>query len=313
MSGILVQAPGLFTTVQDLGREGYGPLGVSPSGGADPVSLRIGNRLVGNPESAAALEMTLTGGAFTFEAAALIALTGADFGASIDSVSLPMWCSIEVQPGQTVALGPSRSGARAYLCIQGGIAVEPFLGSASTHVLSGLGGFDGRALRKGDRLELGAANPLFRKRTLAPKMLERLEPRNIIRVTGGPQGDWFANSAWRTFCDGAFRVSEQSNRMGIRLEGPPIPLESSREMITEGVSLGAVQAPPSGQPIILFVDQQTTGGYPKIANVISADVHSLGQLRPRDVIRFERIEMSAARSLLLEQEALLASKELIQE
>jgi len=313
MSNIVIQMPGLFTTVQDLGREGYGPLGVSPSGAADPISLRIGNRLVGNSEGIAALEMTLVGGAFTFEAAALIALTGADFGASIDGVSLPPWSSLEVQPGQTVALGASRSGARAYLCVQGGIAVAPFLGSASTHVLSGLGGFEGRALRKGDRLELGAVIPVVRKRSLAPKMLERFQPRKVIRVTDGPQSDWFEDSAWQTFCSGAFRVTEQSNRMGIRLEGPSIPLDSSREMITEGVSLGAVQVPPSGQPIILFVDQQTTGGYPKIANVISADVHSLGQLRPRDVIRFERIEMSAARSLLLQQEELLASKELIQE
>jgi antagonist of KipI len=313
MSGIIVQAPGLLTTVQDLGREGFGPMGVSPSGAADPVSLRIGNRLVGNPEGTAALEMTLIGGAFTFEAAALIALTGADFGASIDRVPLQPWSSIEVQKGQTVALGPSRSGARAYLCIRGGIAVEPFLGSASTHVLSGLGGFLGRALREGDRLEIGAASLQYRQRILAPKMLERLQPRKVIRVTDGPQSEWFANSAWKTFFEGAFRVAEQSNRMGIRLEGPPIPLDSSREMITEGVSLGAVQVPPSGQPIILFVEQQTTGGYPKIANVISADVHSLGQLRPRDSIRFERIEMSAARSLLKEQEALLASKELIQE
>jgi len=313
MSGITVQAPGLLTTVQDLGREGFGPMGVSPSGAADPVSLRIGNRLVGNPEATAALEMTLVGGAFTFEAPALIALTGADFGASIDRVPLPTWSSMEVQKGQTVALGPSRSGARAYLCIRGGIAVEPFLGSASTHVLSGLGGFQGRALRKGDRLEIGAASPLFRQSRLAPKMLERLQPRKVIRVTDGPQSEWFANSAWKIFCEGAFRVAEQSNRMGIRFEGPPIFLDSSREMITEGVSLGAVQVPPSGQPIILFVEQQTTGGYPKIANVISADGHSLGQLRPRDSIRFERIEMSAARSLLKEQEALLASKELIQE
>jgi antagonist of KipI len=313
MSSIVIQMPGLFTTVQDLGREGYGPLGVSPSGAADPISLRIGNRLVGNSEGIAALEMTLVGGAFTFEAAALIALTGADFGASIDSVPLPVWSSVEVLPGQTVALGASRSGARAYLCVQGGIAAALFLGSASTHVLSGLGGFEGRALRKGDRLELGAGIPAVRKKRLAPKMLERFQPRKVIRVTDGPQSDWFADSAWQTFCDGAFRITEQSDRMGIRLEGPSIPLDSSREMITEGVSLGAVQVPPSGQPIILFVDQQTTGGYPKIANVISADVHSLGQLRPRDLIRFERIEMSVARSLLLEQEALLASKELIQE
>jgi antagonist of KipI len=313
MSAILIQAPGLFTTVQDLGREGFGPMGVSASGAADPMSLRIGNRLVGNSEGAAALEMTLLGGAFTFGRAAVIAVTGADFGPSLDGAAMPMWTSIEIREGETVRFGHSRSGARAYLCVQGGIAVEPFLGSASTHVLSGLGGFEGRALRKGDRVEVGAANSLFRKRSLSARALESLVPRKVIRVTDGPQSDWFAESSWKTFCGNAFRISEQSNRMGIRLEGPPIPLDASREMITEGVSLGAIQVPPSGQPIILFVEQQTTGGYPKIANVISADLHSLGQLRPRDEIRFERIEMGEARSLLIRQEALLMSKELIQE
>src|SRR5579859_474284 len=313
MRALIVEAPGLFTTVQDLGRDGFGPMGVSASGAADAVSLRIGNRLVGNPEGAAALEMTLVGGAFTFERPDIVAVTGADFGPSLDGMALPMWTSIEIRQGQTLKFGPSRSGARTYLCVQGGIAVEPFLGSASTHVLSGLGGFEGRSLRKGDRVELGAANSLFRKIAISPNALESLQPRKTIRITDGPQRDWFAESSWKTLCGNAFRVSEQSNRMGIRLEGPPISLDTSREMITEGVSLGAIQVTPSGQPIILFVEQQTTGGYPKIANVISADLHSLGQLRPRDEIRFERIELSEARSLLIQQEALLASKELIQE
>jgi antagonist of KipI len=313
MSALIVEASGLFTTVQDLGREGFGPIGVSASGAADPVSLRIGNLLAGNPEGIAALEMTLIGGTFRFEQATTIAVTGADFGPSLDGVALPMWTSIEIREGQTVKFGPSRSGGRAYLCVQGGIAVEPFLGSASTHVLSGLGGFEGRALRKGDRVEVGAANSFFQKRSLSVKALESLGPRKVIRITDGPQSDWFAESSWKTLCGNAFRVSEQSNRMGIRLEGPPISLDTSREMITEGVSLGAIQVTPSGQPIILFVEQQTTGGYPKIANVISADLHSLGQLRPRDEIRFERVEMGKARSLLIQQEALLSSKELIQE
>jgi antagonist of KipI len=312
MTAILVEAPGLFTTVQDLGREGFGSLGVSASGAADPISLRLGNRLVGNPDSAAALEMTLVGGTFRFEENSVIAVTGSDFGPCVNSIPRPMWSSVEIQKGQTVALGPSRTGARAYLCVQGGIAVKPFLGSASTHVLSGLGGFEGRALRKGDRLELGAATPRFRKRTVSPKELERLQPRKVLRLTDGPQSDWFPNSGRKTLCESTFRVTEQSNRMGIRLEGPPIAPDPSRQMTTEGVSLGAIQVPPSGQPIILFVEQQTTGGYPKIANVISADLPSLGQLRPRDVIRFERIEMREARSLIIQQEALLGSNELIQ-
>src|SRR5436853_5341380 len=210
MSAILVQKPGLFTTIQDLGREGFGPMGVSASGAADPIALRIGNRLVGNPAGAAALEMTLVGGVFTFERAAVIAVTRADFSPYVDGIPLSMWTSIKIQEKQTVALGASRSGARAYLCIQGGIAVEPFLGSASTHVLSGLGGFEGRALRNGDRLDLGAPNSLFRNRTLSPKVLQSFEPRKIIRVTDGPQSDWFANAPQKIVRDSTFRITEQS-------------------------------------------------------------------------------------------------------
>jgi antagonist of KipI len=313
MSAIEVQAPGLLTTVQDLGREGFGPMGVSPSGAADAVSLRLGNRLAGNAEGAAALEMTLVGGAFLFPQGAVIALTGSDFGATLDGTAIGLWASVQVQPGQTLRIGATRSGARCYLCVQGGIAVEPLLGSASTHLVSGLGGFEGRALRRGDILRIGPANGPFRKRFVAPQALERLSPRKVLRVTAGPQGDWFPEPSQRAFYTAAYRVAEESNRMGLRLEGAPVLAESGREMITEGVPLGAVQVPAGGQPIILFVEQQTTGGYPKIAGVISADLHSVGQLRPRDEIRFERVEFDTAQSLLQEQEALLASQRLIQQ
>jgi allophanate hydrolase subunit 2 len=148
---------------------------------------------------------------------------------------------------------------------------------------------------------------------VAPQALERLSPRKVFRVTAGPQTDWFPEPSQRAFYAGAYRVAEESNRMGLRLEGPPIPAESGREMITEGVPLGAVQVPAGGRPIILFVEQQTTGGYPKIAGVISADLHSVGQLRPRDEIRFTRVEFDTAQLLLREQEMLLASQELIQQ
>jgi antagonist of KipI len=313
MKVIQVQAPGLLTTVQDLGREGFGPLGVSASGAADPISLRIGNRLVGNAEDAAGLEMTLLGGAFRFPQGTVLALTGSDFGATLDAASVDLWTSFEAGPGQTLRTGPTHSGARSYLCVQGGIAVTPFLGSASTHVLSGLGGLEGRPLRQGDTLNIGSAPAPFRKRTLAPQALARLSSRKILRVTGGPQSDLFPESSQRLFYTSAYRVTEESNRMGLRLEGPPIPASSGRQMITEGVSLGAIQVPSGGQPILLFVEQQTTGGYPKIANVISADLPAVGQLRPRDEVRFERIAWETARSLRIEQEKLLASEELILE
>jgi antagonist of KipI len=308
MNVIRVQTPGLLTTVQDLGREGFGPLGISPSGAADPISLRLGNRLVRNIEGAAGLEMTLLGGTFLFPDGAILALTGSDFGATLDGAAVDPGTSIEVGPDQTLRLAATRSGARGYLCVQGGIAVKPFLGSASTHVLSGLGGFEGRPLRKGDVLHIGPATGPFRKRTIAPLLLKHLSTRNALRVTNGPQVDWFPESSLRSFYAGSYRVGEQSNRMGLRLEGIPIAQHAGRQMITEGVSLGAVQVPDGGLPIILCVEQQTTGGYPKIANVISADLHRVGQLRPRDEVRFELVTFEAARSLLMEQEKLLASE-----
>ena len=325
MSGIEVLAPGLLTTVQDLGREGFGPLGVSPSGAADPVALRIGNRLVGNKEGAAALEMTLLGGTFAFPEGALAALTGSDFGAALDGAEVPPWTSWEVKPGGTLRLGPTRSGARCYLCVRGGIAVEPFLGSASTHLLSGLGGHQGRALRKGDVLKMGDTEGPSRTghrrstassdrcKNVTGKILERLRPRKTLRVTAGPQSGWFSEAAEKTLYGGTYRVSEEADRMGLRLDGPPLPEGARGAMISEGVSLGAVQVAAGGMPIILFVDQQTTGGYAKMANVTSADLGSVGQLRPRDEIRFERVTFETARKLLMEQEALLASQDLIVE
>ena len=311
MGVIQVQEPGLFTTVQDLGREGFGAMGVSASGAADAVSLRLGNRLVGNDEGAAGLEMTLLGGMFIFPEGALLALTGSDFGAKLDGKPVELRSSFEAKPGQTLRLGPTRTGARCYLCVQGGIAVELFLGSASTHVLSGLGGHEGRALRKGDALKIGAQSGAIHGRRLTARALKELQPRKVLRVTEGPQNDWFPESARRLFYESRYRVAEESNRMGIRLEGAIVPVPSGGEMISEGVSLGAIQVPEGGKPIILSVEQQTTGGYPKIANVISADLHSLGQLRPRDEIRFERVDWETARELLREQEELIASEDLI--
>jgi antagonist of KipI len=288
-------------------------MGVSASGAADAVALRLGNRLVGNAEGAAALEMTLLGGTFLFLEDGWIALTGSDFGATLDQEPVELWTSAEVRAGQRLRLGPTKSGARCYLSVQGGVAVKPFLGSASTHLLSGLGGFEGRALRKGDVLSVGTEERPFRKRAVAAHALQRLSPRKALRVTAGVQAVWFPDASLQLFHNNIYRVREDSNRMGLRLEGPPVPARASGEMITEGISLGAVQVPESGQPIVSFVEQQTTGGYPVIANVISADFSSVGQLRPRDDLRFEGIGMDEARALLIEQEKLLASKDLILE
>ncbi|HML18320.1 MAG TPA: biotin-dependent carboxyltransferase family protein [Bryobacteraceae bacterium] len=298
MPVIQVQSPGMFTTVQDLGRYGYGPLGVSPSGAADSLALRIGNLIVGNRESAAALEMTLMGGTFAFPDGAVVALAGSDFSAPV-----PMWAALPIEPGGILKLGPTRTGARCYLCVAGGIEVPLFLGSASTHVLTGLGGFGGRALRKGDVLNIGRSKGV--PRVIAPGLIEPFAPRKILRTTVAPQTAWFSRQSIDRLYGGAYRVTEESNRMGLRLEGAALETPHSGQMTSEGVSLGAIQVPAGGQPIILFVEQQTTGGYPTIANVISADLARVGQLRPRDEVRFELVDAETARALILEQDRLL--------
>jgi antagonist of KipI len=257
--------------------------------------------------------MTLLGGSFVFESEAVAALVGADFGASLDEARVEMRSSFEIRAGQRLRLGATRSSARCYLSVQGGIAVPSFLGSASTHVMSGLGGFEGRALRKGDVLRLGFSAGSFRRRRIADHVCERLSRRGVLRVTRGPQADWFSERAVRDFYSQTYRVGEQSDRMGLRLEGATALEAPARPMITEGVSLGAIQVPPGGSPIILFVEQQTTGGYAKIANVISADLHRVGQLRPRDEIRFEQVTFETARALWIEQEELIASEAAILE
>jgi biotin-dependent carboxylase-like uncharacterized protein len=282
---IRVVSPGLQTTVQDLGRFGWAHHGVSASGAADPLSLRAANLLAGNAENAAALEMTLTGPVLEFDAAATVVLAGSDFGAG-----LPLWTPVELAAGQTVRFGGTRSGARACLAVRGGLAVPKTMGSASAHVLTGVGG---RALRAGDLLRIGN-EAVARPRQGGPPPFPREGP---VRVTPGPQGDRFGTELY----EAAYTVAEESNRMGLRLRGPAIPSPPGG-MLTEGTPLGAVQIPPDGQPIVLFVEHQTTGGYPKPASVISADFWRLGQLRPRDEVRFEPVTLDHALELLQDQE-----------
>jgi antagonist of KipI len=266
--------------------------------------------------------MTLLGGTFVFPDGGVVALTGSDFGALLkdpagDGVPIEMYTACEIRPGQILKTGPSRSGARCYLCVRGGIAVKPLLGSASTHILTGLGGFEGRALRKGDILAIGdvAHDPTRggeadRALMRAVSTLVSTPPaqRKTLRTTIAPQTDFFSADSLRRFYESSYTVTEESNRMGLRLQGPAVEVqtETHGQMTSEGVSLGAIQIPAGGQPIILFVEQQTTGGYPKIANIISADLPSVGQLRPRDQIRFEPVTPEIARALIREQEVLIS-------
>jgi antagonist of KipI len=287
MNRIRVVSPGLQSTVQDLGRFGWAHFGVSASGAADALALRAGNLLVGNAENASALEMTLSGAELEFENDAVIALTGSDFGAG-----LPMWTAVEIKSGSVVRCGATRSGARCCLAVRGGLAVPKVMGSASVHAMTGVGG---RPLRKGDVLQVG--DDTVRKPRSTPAAPPAGTIAGALRVTPAPQADWFGDELYT----GPYTVSEESNRMGLRVRGTPVPSPGGH-MLTEGVPLGAIQIPPDGQPIVLFVEHQTTGGYPKPANVISADFWRLGQLRPRDEVRFERVTMNEAVNLLRDQE-----------
>jgi len=291
LNRIRVLEGGAQTTVQDLGRFGWAHFGVSASGAADALALRAGNLLVGNAEGAAGLEMTLLGGAFEFENDAVIALAGSDFGAG-----LPLWTPVALKAGGAIRCGPTHSGARCYLCVRGGLAVPRTMGSASTHLATGVGG---RALRQGDLLQIGDAAVRQPRRAAGPPPFSCA---GALRVTRGPQAEWFGEELY----GGTWTVSEESSRMGLRLRGEPIPSPAGH-MLTEGVALGAVQVPPGGQPIILFVDHQTTGGYPKPANVISADFWRLGQLRPRAPVAFESVTIEQALAALRATEEWLYS------
>jgi biotin-dependent carboxylase-like uncharacterized protein len=272
MSEIEVLSAGLLTTVQDRGRPGWAHLGVPPSGAADPRAFALGNRIVGNDLGAAALEATLSGPHLRFRAAALVALTGAETDASVE-----MNRAFEIGPGEVLEVGGCRNGARVYISVRGGIDVEPVLGSRSTDLLSGLGP---SLLRKGDVLPIGP-EPASRPESVEPPPPLPAEP--VLRLLLGPRDDWFHPSG---LAAGPWRVSPSSNRVGIRLEGPRLERVRDEEPLSEGVVTGALQVPPSGEPILLLNDHPTTGGYPVIGVVHADDLPLAGQLRPGQRLSF---------------------------
>ncbi|MGH7244021.1 MAG: biotin-dependent carboxyltransferase family protein [Phycisphaerales bacterium] len=305
-ANLRVLEPGMLTTVQDLGRSGFTSLGVAIGGAADKLSLRIGNRLVGNADNIAALEFTLTGGRFAFEKDSLIAVTGGVGEVSAtDAGELRMWQAVRIRAGEQLRIGPVRRGCRIYLSVQGGIRVQAVLGSASTHLAAGFGGYEGRTLKTDDVLqyEESAANtsPLD-ARTLGTDLLHR----RTLRAIEAPIEGRFHRDAADAFWNSEFSVSNQSDRAGIRLEGHVIASLCAGRMTSEGMTHGVIEVPENGQPIILGVDHPTTGGYPSIACIASVDLPVLGQLRPRETVRFERLSVDEARKLFASSEAELS-------
>lgn len=308
-STIRVAAPGLLTTVQDLGRRGFQKYGVPVCGALDAVSMRIANILVGNPETLAGLEITFAAPELVFGRDAVIALAGAGFVPVVNGVEARAWESVRVPAGAAVGFRAPSDGVRAWLAVDGGVDVPVVMGSRATDLKGGFGGHEGRALREGDVLPLGhPRHPAPDKPARLPEGISRQPTYGQsfeIRAVLGPQNDRFSDAGIAAFLGSEYAVSPDADRTGYRLDGPKIERADDLDIISDGTALGSVQVPGAGTPIILLADRGTTGGYAKIATVISPDIGLLAQAMPGAKIRFRAVSVAEAREALLEQEAMM--------
>lgn len=295
-----VVQPGLLTTVQDKGRHGYQQYGVPVSGAMDSYALMVANLLVGNGEGDACLEITVLGPRLRILGDTVVSITGADLSPVVNNNPLPMWEAVKVCSGDTISFGHPERGCRSYLAVAGGIDVPEVMGSRSTYVKSRLGGLEGRPLRSGDRLRAGETRGEISAKKLPPQYIPEYQAENELRVILGPQDDYFTEKGIQTFLHSEYMISIQADRMGCRLEGPPIEHKAGADIISDGVLQGAVQVPGDGLPIILLADRQTTGGYVKIAIVSTVDLPKLAQAEPGDRVRFLQVTEEEAYQLLRE-------------
>jgi antagonist of KipI len=309
MKAIEVVDGGMLTTVQDLGRYGYQRYGVPTSGALDLFSLRAANRLVGNADDAAGLEMMLIGPRLRFLVPATIALAGANLEARLDGRLVERWQSVVVEAGATLSFIGPEDGIRAYLAVAGGIDVPVVLGSRSTYVRSKLGGVEGRPLRAGDVLQVCGERPVLLGGAL--RLPEAARPTyghaHVLRVVLGPQDDRFTVRGIDTFLSSTYTVTAQSDRMGYRLTGPVIEHLRGPDIVSDGTPFGAVQVAGDGVPIVLLADRGTAGGYTKIATVIGPDLPLVAQAAPGDSVTFACVDLEAAYAAVRDEEERLAS------
>ena len=303
--------PGIFTTIQDLGRKGYFASGIPPSGAMDRFALRMGNLLLKNRLEDAGIEMTAVGMRVRVLREAVVAITGADFRACLNGGAVPLWEAINLREGDILSFGKPVRGWRGYISVAGGIDVPPVLGSKSTYTLGGLGGIRGRAFKKGDFVETGPMRvPLeeLKGRKARRSILPEEGTEKELRVILGPQDDHVTAESLEVFLNSPYRVSIRSNRVGYRFEGPQLFFRERAEsrdagldpsnIVDDGNAIGAIQIPAGKEPICLGPDGVTMGGYVKIACLITADMDRMAQLKPKDSIQFRNITMDEARSIL---------------
>jgi len=295
---------GPLTTVQDLGRPGHLRYGIPPSGPVDRASFVLANRLVGNADTAAGLECTYMGPRFRVDGACAIAVTGAAAPVTLNGEPAPRWTTIVLRAGDEVRVGAPRTGVLSYLAFAGGLDVPLVLGSRSTYVRGRLGGLQGRALRPGDVLGvLEGPPPAARGLATPPPVGGAAE--TLVRVVLGPQADRFSAEGIRTLLGSAYEMTRESDRMGARLHGPRIAHARGHDIVSDGIALGSIQVPGDGQPIVLLVDRQSTGGYTKVATVCSFDIGRLGQVKPGQKVAFTAVSVAEAHRLLRESDASL--------
>ena len=302
---------GMLTTVQDRGRWGLQSRGVPVAGPMDSASHRLANALVGNDAGAATLEVTLVGPELEFDDERVVAVAVAEFELTVDGRSEPASAAFVVAAGSRLRFGRRSRGARAYLATAGGLAVASIFGSRATHLISAMGGIDGRALEAGDELPLGDPMRARRRSSAQPRspILILPEGHATVRVLPGPQQEYFTSGALDALQSAPYKIAMSSDRMGFRLEGPALTHARGANIISDATPLGVLQVPGSGQPILLMADRRTTGGYPKIATTISADISLAGQLGPGDMISFAVCSPREAMAALIEQERALMAVE----
>lgn len=293
--GIKIIKAGILTTIQDMGRYGYQETGMAVSGVMDTRSTSIANILVGNDENEGAIEVTMMGPTIEFTADNIIAVTGGDLSAKLDGTDFPRYQAVLVKAGQTLSFMAPKAGSRAYIAFAGGLDVPVVMGSKSTNLKSKIGGLDGRKLENGDEIGFTAPKtslPNMEKRKVAVPDFSAKE--HELRVVLGPQDDYFPQSSIDVFFNNEYTISNEYDRMGCRMQGPVIKHKIGGDIITDGISFGAVQVPSHGNPIVMMADHQTTGGYTKIGNVISVDLPILAQCMPGHKIRFKSVAIEVA-------------------